>query len=172
MADQSDKDFRRIMPKSDLDLQMMLTEPQWGKLTAIAGAEDQLNRNVTKKYKAGESVEIKGQVYQFDKDTVFVDKESIWSVLNAIFVRDLRLGRLDKKELRMVRHYLDLAHDSLQLGFPTACVTAMARVAAIVEPSQSKQGWLRRLFNTLRHEKVESGFEPKKKNLLGKKREG
>jgi hypothetical protein len=47
----------------------------------------------------------------------------------------------------------------------------MARVAAIVEPSQSRGGWLRRLFNTLRQEKVETSLEPKKKNLLGKKSE-
>jgi len=171
MVDEAEKTFRRIMPKSDLDLQMMLTEPQWGKVEAIKGAEERLQRYTKRKYLKGETLIVNGEMYQFDQDTVHNSTESIWATLNAIFVRDLRLGKLDRGEIANVRHYLDIAHDALQMQLPTACVTAMARVASLVEPSQSKSGWLRRLFNTLRQEKVETGFEPKKKSLLGKKRE-
>jgi len=161
----------RVIPKSDLDLQMMLTDNEWGKLKVSTGLGDQLNKEVRRSYKAGESLMIDGVIKTLDKDCVLVEKESVWSVLQAVYVRDLRLSFLTEDQIVWVTYYLDLAHDILQSGYPIAFVTTISRVASVVEPSQSKKGWLRNKINTITQERIDTSLEPKKKSLWGRKKE-
>lgn len=162
------REEKRTVPRNDLDMQFLVTAPVWGKMQTVHNSREQLEQEVRATYKAGEAVEVNGQIYKFDKETVLVSKRNIWAALEAVYNQDLRLGALDSKlELDQVRYYLDLAHDILQAGYPVAFVTCMARVATILEPSQSKKGWLRRMFNTIRQERFDNSLEPTKKKLWG-----
>jgi len=127
---------------------------------------------IQRSYPIGTPMELNGQTVFIEADRMIAMADDVWSTLQPIFTRDLRLGKINDDEIIIVRHYLELAHDCLQSGYPLACVTCLSRVAAVIEPSQSRGGWLRRLFNTLRMERSDELIEPKKRSLLGKQKEG
>jgi len=132
--------IKRFYPQSDIDLQLLLTDSLWG-----SGELVNLDL-VLRKYKA-KVVEAEGK-----KKIVLTEQENLWKLLE-FFTRDLRLGNLDKHELFLVRYDLELATDLLSLGCYRSFITCLSRVAGVLETSQSKGGFLRRIIQSIfRHE--------------------
>jgi len=147
----------RDVPHNEMDLQMQLTNPKWGhevpeelkeKLSAIKGYAKTEN---------GEYVEVKDQ---------------LWGLL-SFYTRDVRLGNLSTMwgEVEYCRYYLDLANDLLRENYVQSFLTCLSRVATVLELSQSKGGFLRKLINTIRQEHLREEREPKKRNIFGGKSE-
>ena len=141
----------RSVPSNELDLQMQITDPAWQrlspdlqeKLLKLVGTEIQDN--------------IQKEIY-----------EKLSGIL-GIYTRDIRLGNLSayNGEFEFVSYYLELAVDLLSAGFPEACICSLNKALAILELSSSKSGFLRKLINTFRQERITNVLEPEKKNLMG-----
>lgn len=146
---------KRIMPRSELDFNMMTTESVWGK--------PQINKDL----KARLSQYI--QVVQEDGKAVINTRE-LWGLL-GYYTRDLRLANLStaRGEMFYAQYYLDLAGDMLQASMVEPFLICLSRVATLVELSQSKGGFLRKRMNTFTAEHYRNDLEPKKKSLMGKK---
>lgn len=147
----ANKQIRRTLPQNDLDLNLMMTDPVWGKPEV---SEDLKNR-LTRYYK-----DEQGQV----------SKEELWGLLGS-YTRDMRLANLStlNGELNYVAYYLDLANDLLQDNKVEAFLIALSRAATRLELSQSKGGFLRRRMNTFSQENTQQSLEPPKKSLFGGK---
>jgi len=150
------KDRQRI-PINELDFNMLTTNSVWGKSEIPVEL-----RNLLSEYR---TVTVDGQ----DK---FIEISS-WGLLGFL-TRDLRLANLSKEEMVYCQYMLDLANDFLELGCKKAFLTAIERVASVTELSQSKNGFLRELMNTLKTESKQELTENKPKSLfgLGKKKGG
>lgn len=144
---------KRNVPVSDLDLQMQMIEPAYGK----GGISTELV-NKLREY---------GLEYDEQGQPIIEDKGSLWGIL-GYYTRDIRLGNLDKfaGEYAYVKYYLDLAGDLLQADLIKAFLIALSRAATVIEISQSKGGFLRRRINTLTSENQYSGLDPLKRNLF------
>lgn len=140
---------------SDLDLQMQMIEPAYGK----GGISLELAQKLAQ---VGVGYDEKG-------NPVVEDKGSLWGIL-GYYTRDIRLGNLDKfaGEYNYVKYYLDLAGDLLQADLIKSFLIALSRAATVIEISQSKGGFLRRRMNTMTSENNYSGLDPKKSNLFSK----
>lgn len=156
MSDSSqplNNDVRRIVPQSGLDWNMMLTDTMWGSSQISKQIKEKIQQRTT-------------------RDNGSIDKEDAWELL-SFYTRDIRLANLNvlTGELEYCKYYLDLAGDMLREGFPEAFATCLARVATVLELSQSKGGFLRKRQNTLTTESLSGEIEPPKKRLLfmGKK---
>jgi hypothetical protein len=161
MSDSEQKDFRTI-PQSDTDYYMLTTETVWGKDEIPSGLKDRLTQQFVVNDQNGLPMKNNfGQVY--------VRESSLWNLL-AMYNRDLRLANLSEwnNELNVCRYYLDLSADFLNCGMINPFMISLSRVATIIETSQSKNGFLRRMLNTLRHESTTQNLEPPKKGLFGK----
>ena len=147
---------RRGLPQTDLELNMMVTNPVYGKPDIAEG----LKKRLQKYYR------------QIGYDgTEEITLESLWDML-GFFTRDMRLANLSsnpiKDEVSYCKYYLDLASDYLQVGFLECFVICIERVASLTELSQSKNGFLRRRMNTFTAESLQGELEPPKKSLFGK----
>lgn len=141
----------RILPSSDLDLNLMLTDSVWGR--------DEINPALQNKLTKSFLVQ--------DGENKEIIKENLWSRL-AFLTRDLRLANLDPwDELPFVRYYIDLASDLLESDMIDPAIICMQRSASILETSQSKRGFLRKQMNTLRQESFNQQLEPPKKSFFG-----
>ena len=145
---------KRNVPISDLDLQMQMIEPAYGK--------------------GGISPELMAKLQQYgailNPDTgelEYEEKGSLWGIL-GYYTRDIRLGNLDKfaGEYAYVKYYLDLAGDLLQADMIKAFLIALSRSATVIEISQSKGGFLRRRVGTITSEQHYQGLDPGKKSIL------
>jgi hypothetical protein len=144
---------KRNVPVSDLDLQMQMIEPAYGKGGIGEGLHEKLKRYI--------------MVGENDQGQPVVDEQSAWDIL-GYYTRDIRLGNLDKftGEYAFVKYYLDLAGDLLQAGLINSFLIALSRAASVIEISQSKGGFLRRRINTLTSENKYSGLETGKRNIF------
>lgn len=147
----------RITPQSEIDLQMMLTDPKWGqdvpdelkeKLKIIVG--EYMSKN-----EEGENVRVRVE-------------EGLWGLL-SYYTRDIRLGNLSyfNGELDYCRYFLDLAGDCLRSGYLQSFLKSLTMAVTIIETSQSKGGFLRKRQGTITQEKMSGELEPKKGGLLG-----
>lgn len=143
----------RQLPQNDLDFNLMTTDSVWGK----AEISPELRERLVKYY----------QEYD-DNGQPIVTKASMWGLL-AFYTRDMRLANLSTfdNELIVCRYYLDLAGDLLSMDMIEPFVVCLSRAATILETSQSKSGFLRRIMNTLRHENLNQTIEPPKKGFFG-----
>lgn len=151
----TEKEYRTL-PQNDLDLNLMLTDSVWGKDDVPAELRDNLSEY------------FKG----LDKDgneQIFAKSE--WGNL-GFYTRDVRLGNLStfNNELEACRFMLDLSNDLLNVGMKKPFIIALSRAATILETSQSKSGFLRRIMNTLRQEHYSQQIEPPKKGFFGGKK--
>jgi hypothetical protein len=148
-------DEDRSLPTNDLDLNLMLTNSVWGSTEVNQDLKDKLNKSSTETDKNGK---------------VIVTKSSLWGLL-GFFTRDMRLGNLSdfNNELIVCRYHIDLANDLLSVDMNEPFLISLSRSANILETSQSKGGFLRRIMNTLRHENVNENREPPKKGFFGGK---
>jgi hypothetical protein len=146
---------RRTVPQSDLDFNLMTTDPVWG--------SNQVSPELQKKL----SETIEG--ISSDGKPVFKEAK-LWGLLNY-YTRDVRLGNLSKwDELPYVEYYLNLAGDFLQVGMIKPFLVALSRAATKIELSQSKNGFLRRRLSTFTKEEYKTENEPAKKNIFGGKK--
>ena len=145
----------RPLPTNDLDLNLMLTNSVWGSKEVPQELKDKLSRFIS-------SREIDGSTK--------ITKASLWGLL-GFFTRDMRLGNLSSfdNELQTCRYHIDLANDLLSVDMVEPFLIALSRSASILETSQSKGGFLRRMMNTLRQEHIQQQLEPPKKKIFGGK---
>lgn len=141
----------RMVPQSELDYNLILTQPDWGKNTVSPGLRDALSERVT----LGFTQDEEGTITQHDTD---IDG---WERLSYL-TKDLRLGNLSTGEMREAEEDLNLAGDCLSLEYPKSFQYLLRRVAGKIELSQSKEGFLRKGQNTIRQESVNETIEPKR----------
>lgn len=150
---QEDVVVSRPLPTNDLDLNLMLTNSVWGSREVPQELKDKLMRYY-------QDIDEKGETT--------VTKASLWGLL-GFFTRDMRLGNLSSfdNELQTCRYHIDLANDLLTVDMIEPFLVALSRSASILETSQSKGGFLRRMMNTIRQEHVQQQLEPPKKKFFG-----
>lgn len=166
-------DNRRLSPSSDLDLQLLVTNPVWGKGLEIQGnIKDSLTKVSITKLKKGDIIIREGKPYELTSDFNEETDRNLWDELQAIYTRDLRLGFLASwnGETEQVKYYVDLAGDLLQEGFKEPFMKCLKRSVTILEVSQSKGGFLRNRQATFTHESISKEDIPKR-NLLGMKKQ-
>lgn len=152
----SDEDNTRLMPSNDLDLNLMLTDSLWGSNLISKDLKDKLTRYYLSKDEKGQPK---------------ITMESYWGLLN-FYTRDMRLANLSKwdGELQYCRYYIDLANDYLQSGMIKPFLISLSRAVSVMETSQSKDGFFRKISNTLRQEHYNQNLEPPKKGFFGGKK--
>jgi hypothetical protein len=158
---------RRVMPQSELDMNMMMTDTVYGSGIITPELQDLLSKEYA-------IVDDKGQVITDSNGKPALDKRSLWGLM-GYYTRDLRLANLDPRnnEVFYAQYYLDLAGDCLKEGYIQAFLVCLSRVATLLELSQSKNGFLRKQTNTFRTESSQEILDPPKKGLFGvKKKEG
>lgn len=146
-------DMQRVLPTSELDLNMMLTNPVWGRPEVSNELRERLMKNYLETKTDGSQV---------------VTQASLWGLLN-FYARDMRLANLSEwnNELQTCRYMIDLANDYLSEGMTEPFIIALSRAVNIMETSQSKQGFLRKQMNTLTQKHVRQDLEPPKKGFFG-----
>jgi len=133
----TETDYNRNVPMSDLDLQLMLVDTEWGKEIApelkerLSELGDKLIKNVEGKLQ--------------------LDKTKLWGLL-SYYSRDMRLGNLDKESYPICVAWLDFAGDCVRIGLIQSFLTALSRVITMLELSQSRNGMLRKQLNTIKQE--------------------
>ena len=128
MTESNKKPFK---PSNEIDLQVMTTTPH------ISG--QYMSDAIKNKFKLGHY-----------EENLFVVDNDFWTNLE-IFTQDFRLGNLSKEELFYTRYHLDLFSDILTTmpgSFAKPAFIILERAVSVNETSQSKAGFLRRLFNT------------------------
>lgn len=155
MYPQEDVVITRPLPTNDLDLNLMLTNSLWGSKEVPFELRDKLKRHWDER---GNPIE---------GDAV-ISKASLWGLL-GFFTRDMRLGNLSSwdNELQVCRYHIDLANDLLNVDMVEPFLIALSRSATMLETSQSKSGFLRRMMNTIRQEHIQQQMEPPKKKFFG-----
>jgi hypothetical protein len=173
MVDDNKSGSKRPLIRSELDLQLMTTDSQWGRDDVNSTFREKIIRRYgylkPKLDNQGNPIFING-VPQTDLE---VTDEGLWGLL-GFYTRDMRLGNLNKfdGEVFYCTYYLDLAGDYLQAGMVEPFLICLSRVASVLEISQSRGGFLRKRMNTLSQEHISIESEPKKANLFGKKTGG
>lgn len=148
----SDTEYKRTLPTSQLDYEMLVTDPAWG--------VGRIPKDLREKLEAAVANEDDEMLY-----------ENLWE-LHGYFTRDLRLGNLSVWDGEHARTYYDLESAGVFLrdGHIHSFISALADVAARIELSQSKKGFLRKSGRTQRHEIDErpaSDNEQPKRSFLG-----
>lgn len=152
MMDNEERMDRRTVPQSDLDFNMMTTDPLWGSNQVNKELQQMLSETIAGINEQGE---------------LRYSQKKLWSMLNY-YTRDVRLGNLSKwDELPYVRYYLNLAGDFLQSDMVRPFLISLSRAATAIELSQSKNGFLRRRMGTLTKENYLTENEPPKKSIFG-----
>ena len=144
---------KRVMPRSDLDFNLMLTDTAWSNM------HPELKALLVENY-----LEVNPETGEMTTKSLNL------SPLLAIYQRDLRLANLSvwNGELDEVRRLLRLSKDFLQEGFIKPFLNCISDVAGYLETSQSKGGFLRRRQNTFTTEHYSQEEGPTKKSLFGK----
>lgn len=159
---------KRITPQSELDFNLMTTDPAIGRTEVPQELKVKLNKYFEiKDENTGKSI--------IDKNgNPIISMQSLWGLL-GFYTRDMRLANLNvwTGELQYCQYFLDLANDLLQADMIEPFLISLSRVATILELSQSKGGFLRRKMHTFTEESIKKD-EPPKKSLFGtaKKAEG
>jgi len=156
------------LPVNELDLQMQMTNSEWGekpKSTELGA----ITHDFSVVYPKGTTIMKSDKtVYVLDSEITIISNHGSWGLL-AYLTRDIRLGNLTSIEVDACKHLLDLAGDCLQEGYNRSFIAAIKRVAHILEVSQSRKGFFRKLINTLRREDIRSDLNPPKSKLFGGK---
>ena len=96
-------------------------------------------------------------------------KNTLFDLL-ATYKKDLRLGYIDKEELRRCEHKLNIAEDCLRLNCFRGFITAFSQVATVIELSQSKGGFIRKMQNTIITGETKMDVEPERSKFPYMKR--
>lgn len=166
MTDKDDRDVGKIMPGSDLDLQMLLTDPVHGDPGINPEFKERLSKLNKKvlpkgfKFKAED-----GQEYVLTRDRVIYEKQDLWA-LHSYYTRDVRLGNLNDREMVYCTHYFGVAGDCLKEGLVESFLVALSRAVDVLELSQSRGGFLRRRHGTFTKEEFSTHSEPPKRSSI------
>ena len=156
-------------PSNQIDLQALTTFPHV--------SSDYMSDRVRNKFRTYKYVYADGELVKDDKGVPKIELVRDWWASMELFTQDLRLGNLNKDEAFYVRYNIDLATDiltALPESFSKSALISFERATSVVESSQSKGGFLRRMFNTF-FQNVSSKEEPVAKKSffnLGKKNKG
>lgn len=152
----------RMLPRNDLDFNLMITETLWGSPYVNAELQNYLSQTHAVK-------DAEGRPVLYDDGKPLLQGNAAWGMM-SFYTRDLRLSNLSYKtnEFQYCQYYLDLAGDFLKEGMIQPFLICLSRVATVTELAQSKGGFLRRQMNTLRTENSEELLEPKKKSIFGR----
>lgn len=151
----------RSLPTSELDLNLMLTNTEWGRQTLSQELRNKLNSYAIARDQDGQPI-------LNDKGEIQFIESSLWDLLQ-FYNRDIRLANLSEwnGELKTCRYMLDLAGDYLQENMNQPFVICLSRAISIMETSQSKGGFLRRQTNTLTQVHKNQSLDPPKKGFFG-----
>lgn len=149
----------RILPQNELDFNMLTTNGVWGKDEVPKELRDRLSRHFVETDQQGNAV-------LDEHGNAVVTTRGLWGLL-GYYTRDMRLGNLGKDEVEFCQYYLELANDYLEEDMIRPFLIALSRVAARLELSQSKGGFLRRQLNTLIQEHHSTDNTQQKKSLFG-----
>lgn len=142
---------KQFRPANEIDLQVMTTEP-------LISSEF-MPEGIKNKFR---DLEVINNRLMITKD--------YWSTID-LFTRDNRLGNLDKLELYYFRYQMNLCSDILTTmpdEFKRSAFLILERAVCCVESSNSKNGFLRRLFNSLFQHQIQTikDEQPKKTNFF------
>lgn len=182
----------RPAPYNDLDYNMQLTNPVWGKDATpefIVGLDKkpklekirQYMQNLVDNYdfeyecdkckkthKGKLPQELVQEIYNNIHEILSDTSTSKWALL-SYFSRDIRLANLNELtgEVNYCKLHLDFCGDCLQMNLPNSFNTVLLRPISTLEISQSKGGFLRRRMGTLTSENLNQDLAPKKKSFFG-----
>ena len=156
MADEGDNG--RMLPQSDLDFTLMTTDAVWG--TNYINPE--FKQILKKQYPDKVNPET---------GEVALDETSLWGLF-SFYTRDLRLANLSpwNGEMTYCQYWLDYARDCLMANYTEPFMISLGQVATVLELSQSKGGFLRKISKTWIGENRTFNDEPAMKGLFGQKK--
>jgi len=131
-------------PSSDIDMQAITTFPHI--------SSDYMSDRIRNKFRefAYSRDDDGGLILdEYGNPQLQITKD-LWANME-IFTQDFRLGNLNKDEAHFVRYHIDLCTDILTTmpeSFHKSALISLERAIAVTETSQSKGGFLRRMFNT------------------------
>lgn len=164
MADSRDqKKTQRPIPISELDLNLLLTNTEWGGQYIPPELKAKLTRvTVTPE------LDDEGKLQQNEDGSVKAEikREDLWELL-GFFTRDMRLANINDSQFRHCNYYLNLANDYLRTDRIQPFLITLSRAVSILELSQSRGGFLRRRMNTITSENYQTQLDAKKKNFFG-----
>lgn len=150
-------------PTNEIDLQAMTTMPHI--------SSEYMSENIKAKFRDYAYVtDEKGNILKDEDGNPRIQlTRDLWSVME-LFTQDFRLGNLNKTEAVFVRYHIDLCSDILTVlpsKFNQSALIMLERAFSVTETSQSKGGFLRRLFNSIfQHSNVREE-QPQKRNFFG-----
>jgi len=161
------------MPMNELDLQMILIEPTWGKLDLIPDLKGKLNTSTSDLIRLRNKLILQTKNNELsieDANTIIENKskENLWGLLSHLS-KDLKLANLGvmSGEYDYCKNLLILAGDALRYNLPKVFTGAINEVASITCISDSKNGHKGKLLNTFTTENKQEIIEPQKKGLFG-----
>lgn len=147
---ENNKVKQKFNPSNELDLQVKTTEPHI--------SSEYMSDNIKNKFRK----------LFFEKGVWYVDKDYFTNI--EIYTQDMRLGNVDKLELAYMRHYNNLCLDILTLmpdDFNRSAFLCLHRSVDCSETSHSKNGWFRKLMNSIfQHQNIKEET-PKKSSWFG-----
>jgi len=146
---------KRITPQSELDLNMMITNPTWGNDDLHPEAMKGLSEHYHKVYH-----DEKGKIVKTEE----VTENSLWRKL-GFFTRDFRLGFLSKEDMPRLTWWTETASICSLHDFKNSTMTCLAFVTPSLELSQSRSGNLRKQMSTLISEQSTTLREPDKRRF-------
>ena len=152
---------KRSIPQNELDFNMQLTNPAWGKKELDAKTQESLTKTFY-------VVDEKGEI-QRDAETgepITHHEDDLWSRLGFL-TRDFRLSNLNNKDYVWLTWWGDFAAATAQEGYKGSTAYCISQIAPRLELSQSRAGFLRNILNTLINRNVTISEDPHKKSLFG-----
>ena len=150
-------------PSNDIDLQAITTFPH----ISSDYMSDRI-RNMFREYDFVRDAAGKVILDENGKPQVRIVKD-LWSVME-LFTQDFRLGNMNKEEAFFVRYNIDLCTDILVTmpdSFHKPALILLERSICVTETSQSKGGFLRRMFNTFFSKSSTKDEVPTKRSFFG-----
>jgi len=156
---------RKPMPKptNEIDLQALTTFPHI--------SSDYVSNRLRNKFRVFDYVRDEDGKIILDDDSNSQIKivRDLWANME-LFTQDFRLGNLNKEESYYVRYNIDLSSDiltALPESFYKPALILLERSISVTETSQSKNGFLRRMFNTFFQKTNVKDETPTKRNFMG-----
>lgn len=157
---------KRTIPQNDLDFNMQLTNPAWGKDELGQKSRDSLVKTY---YLLDPET---GEVIKDENGNPQVHHEDDYWSRMGFLTRDFRLSNLSKSDYERLRWWADMASACNQQGYKRSTAYCISQIAPTLELSQSKGGFLREMLNTLINRNTNISEEPNKKSLFGLSNKG
>lgn len=177
---------QRETPANELDFQFMLTEPRYGsevdenlaarlwkvldrqQVDQWPEAIDQFTQATGAKPKTSEDWRDVCEIFMHMGGQFQETGYSVWSMLQ-VYVQDLRLGNISEKngQYEYCRYWLNRAVEALNIGLPKTFLSCYKNLVTEIELSQSKDGFLREIINTVIQRMTGNISESQKKTLFG-----